>query len=143
MTTVATGLDYPTAIVIVAGAAQTETRIISLSESNLNFGKVEIGRSTSLPLIITNNGNSVLTISNITLPAGFLFSFSGPHPQSVSATLDPGAWTNFSVYFTPTNVANYEDTVTINSDATGGTVEFTVSGEGEYPRGHRRRWRLR
>jgi hypothetical protein len=117
-------------------SAKTETRIISLS-GHIDFGPLEIGMESGRLLSITNRGNSPLTISNITLPDGFsvIFPF-GSDTNSPLATLDPGAWTNVFILFSPTNVAKYGGTGTVDSDATRGAGEFTVSGEGAYPTGN-------
>lgn len=122
------------ALLWIISPPNASAQIISVTP-DLSFGKVEIGNLKLQLLIVSNTGSSTLTISNITLPDGFLFSLDGLESNSISGTVEPGAWTNFFLFFSPTNVGNYSNTVTINSDAISGTDEFTVAGQGEYPTG--------
>jgi len=97
------------------------TRILSLS-GDLAFGGVVVGGSSNRSLIISNAGNSVLTISAITCPAGFSADWSGLLPA--------GGTTNIAVSFHPSAMDLYTGELTINSDATGGTNAIAVSGHG-------------
>lgn len=120
-------------------------RILSLT-SNLDFGTVPIGHAKGLPLSLTNSGDTVLTISNITFPDGFLAGFFFP------LDIAPGTSTNIFIQFNPTMVTNYAGIATVNSDSTepafilvtyGGNFtnsqlginQFAVSGTGSYPTG--------
>jgi|SRR5579862_3770773 len=137
------GLCFGLAAVILAGAvifpsnasAQSETRIISVS-TNLDFGRIEIGDEPARGLVIANKGNSDLTISNFNLPDGFRVVPEGFGGAFTNLTVPAGGWTNVFVTFMSTNVMHYGGTATIDSDATSGKNEFTVSGEGGYPTGH-------
>jgi len=103
-----------------AGAA-APTPIIGVSGS-LAFGNVTTGAIATATLTITNSGNATLTVSSISYPAGFSGAFSG--------TIAVGASTNITVTFAPDAVQSYGGTVTVNSDAAGGTSTSTVSGAG-------------
>ena len=97
------------------------TRIISLS-GNLAFGNVTMGTTAQATLTISNTGNSPLTVSSITYPAGFSGAFSG--------IIAAGGSTNLTVTFAPTALISYGGTVTVNSDATTGTATIAASGTG-------------
>ena len=97
--------------------------IISLS-GNLVFGGVALNTSSNLTLTIGNTGNLTLTITNISYPPGFGGAFSN------TITIAPGGSTNVLVTFSPTIASNYSGTVTVNSDATGGTDTIPISGFG-------------
>lgn len=144
------GLFFGLAALILAGvgtmifppnaSGQSETRIISVN-TNLNFGKIEIDGLMNFGVTIANQGNTDLTISNINLPDGFsalipweegFISFVG---GLESIIIPAGGQTNIFVMFQPTNVMHYSGTATIDSDATSGNDEFTVSGDGTYPIG--------
>lgn len=105
-----------------SGTGIAQTRIISLS-GNLDFGDIFVSNSASLPLTISNAGNSALTFTDIQLPAGFTVDDS-------DGVLAPGIATTVTVKFSPTNAAVYGGTLTVNSDATSGTNTTNVSGTG-------------
>jgi hypothetical protein len=92
----------------------------------LNFGNVLVGSSAQLTLTITNDGNSALTISNITYPTGFSGDFS-------AGTIATGSTTNVIVTFSPTDTITYSGSVTVDSDATSGANTVTASGTGINP----------
>ena len=105
-----------------SGTGIAQTRVISLS-GNLDFGDIYVSNSTSLPLTISNSGNSELTFTDIQLPAGFTVDAS-------AGVLAPGAGTTVTVTFSPTNAAAYNGTLTVNSDATSGTNTVDLTGNG-------------
>ncbi len=90
---------------------------------NMNFGGVQVGLSRQLTLNITNGGDSPLTISNITFPAGFSGDFS-------SNTIAPGAAQNLTITFSPVVARTYSGTVRITSNSTLGAHAVLVSGDG-------------
>jgi len=97
------------------------TRIISLTGS-LAFGDVIVNKTRQLTFTIQNTGNSTLTVSSITYPAGFNGSWNG--------TIPAGGSQNVTVTFSPTAVQAYTGTVTVNSDKTAGTDTIAISGSG-------------
>jgi murein DD-endopeptidase MepM/ murein hydrolase activator NlpD len=99
------------------------TRVISLS-GNLVFGNTIIGTTPTKPMTITNNGNSNLTISSISLPNGYTSDYN-------SGVIQPGFSTTANIKFTPLNtISIYNGTVTVNSNATSGGNTMAVSGSG-------------
>ena len=61
------------------------TRVIILSQTTLAFGTVEVGSSNSLSFTISNNGNSTLTVSSISLPfASYTSSFNSGNISGLS-----------------------------------------------------------
>ena len=97
------------------------SRIIVLS-GNLAFGNVSTGATATATLTIANSGNSVLTVTSISYPAGFSGAFSG--------AIAAGGSTNVTVTFAPTALTSYGGTITVNSDATSGTSTIGASGTG-------------
>lgn len=100
------------------------TRFMSLS-GNLAFGNVTVGSSAQRTLTIANNGNSTLTVSDISYPSGFSGNWSGAIAASGSQPV--------TVTFSPTSASSYNGTVTVTSDKTGGTNINTISGTGTQP----------
>lgn len=98
------------------------TRVIAISGS-LVFGDQDIGTTATKSITITNNGNVVLTVSDITLPSGFTADWT-------SGTIAPGASHNVVVTFSPVSAISYSGTVTVVSDKTGGTNTVAASGTG-------------
>ncbi len=100
------------------------TRIISLS-GDLTFGTVNIGQQANAQFRITNSGNSTLTITGMTGPAGGVYTASW-----LSGAIAPGASQLVTVFFTPTAAQNYNGTLTVIGDQTSGTNTIPISGSG-------------
>jgi hypothetical protein len=97
------------------------TRLLSLG-GDLAFGDVAVGTTSNRMMTISNGGNSTLTISGIACPGGFSAGWSGAIPASGS--------TNVLVAFTPSAATNYSGSLTVNSDASGGSSTLSLSGTG-------------
>ncbi len=111
-----------TGTISVSGkGTEVPTRIISLS-GNLDFGDIQINSTATRTLTISNDGSSTLYVSSVICPSGFSGNWSG----NVSA----GGSRNMTVTFSPASARNYGDTITINSNKTGGTGTISVSGKG-------------
>lgn len=107
----------------IVGDSQGATRVIGIS-GDLAFGEVGVG---SIPpertMIITNTGNSTLTVSSIEYPAGFSGNWS-------SGIIPAGSLRSVIVKFSPTAVTSYGGVVTVNCDYTAGVNTTTASGTG-------------
>ncbi|MGD0904610.1 MAG: hypothetical protein ABR924_16865, partial [Terracidiphilus sp.] len=97
------------------------TTVISLS-GNLAFANEDVSTTATNTFTIINGGSTLLTVTNISVPAGFLGNFSG--------TIPVGGSTNVAVTFAPTATTTYGGLVTVNSDATSGTDIIDASGTG-------------
>ena len=120
----AQGLESPERVILVK-VEQPPTRIIRL-DSDLAFGRVQVGSSKQLPLKIYNDGNSVLTVSsiNITPLTGFSVNWNG-------GTVAAGSFQSVVVTFTPTSKQEFNAQLTLNSDKTDGVSTKPVSGTGD------------
>lgn len=98
------------------------TRILSII-GNLSFGGTVVGHTSSQTIAIANTGNSPLTVTGISYPAGFSGNWSG-------GVIGPGGSHDVLVTFAPTAVASYSGTVTIAADQTSGTTTIDASGAG-------------
>jgi hypothetical protein len=96
------------------------TRIIGVS-GDLSFGSVTTGLTATTVLTITNCGNVLLTVTDITYPAGFSGAWSG--------TLEAGNATTVTVTFAPMAAQSYSGTVTVVSDKTAGENTITASSQ--------------
>ena len=98
-----------------------EDKTIFLGGS-MAFGTVILGNSAQRTLTISNTGTNTLTVTSLTLPAGFSGAWSG--------TIAAGGSKSLSVTFSPTSVGAYGGTLSVASDATVGTNTITLSGTG-------------
>lgn len=101
------------------------TRIIKLSAS-LSFGSVTVGQTATKTLNIQNTGNSALTVSTISYPAGYSGNWS-------SGTIAAGASKDVIVNFKPTDAQSYSGNITINSNATSGINTCALIGMATSP----------
>ncbi len=104
-----------------ADVAQTLTvvsRIIQLT-GNLSFGDVIIGERKQLTFNIENEGTAPLTVSGINYPAGY----SGTSSVSGNNLV-------VTVTFAPTDDADYNGEIEVESNATSGNNKIAVTGRG-------------
>jgi hypothetical protein len=102
-------------------SGSTGTGVISLNGS-LDFGSVIGGATKELTFSISNSGSEAITVSGITLPAGFTASWS-------NGAVAPGQVQNVAVRFRPTLDQNYSGTLTVSSNA-GGSNTLNISARG-------------
>ena len=103
-------------------APTPETRVVGLSGS-LAFGNVQVGKTATATLTISNSGTGALTVNGISYPAGFNGDFS-------SGTIAAGGTKAVNVAFAPTAASSYSGTVTVDGNQTAGTNSMAVSGAG-------------
>lgn len=103
-----------------------QTAIINLTsqESNeIDFGDVVTNITATRVFSIQNSGNSDLNVTNIILPENYTIdSSSGIIPSNTSK--------QFTVTFVPTEIADYSNSITIESNATSGTESMPIKGFG-------------
>jgi surface antigen len=97
------------------------TRIISLSGA-LAFGSISVGTTTQGVLTIANTGNSQMTVTSISYPAGFSGAWSGTVPAHGSQSVP--------VTFSPSAATTYGGNLTVNADQTSGQNSYPLSGTG-------------
>lgn len=100
------------------------TRVIELS-GNLAFGSVTVGQTSNAILTVRNSGNSPLTVSGMTAPAGGVYTASW-----TKGVIQPGASQLVTVFFTPAAAQSYNGNLTVNGDQTSGTNTIAISGSG-------------
>ena len=100
---------------------------LTVLQSALDFGTVDVGSGKGLPLEISNSGNTEMIISRIEVDGdAFRVPFVTP------LTLDPGELFTLTVTFLPLTTGDQSGTLTIQSDAPGplGRMEVGLRGSG-------------
>lgn len=117
------GSSSPTA---PSGNAGTPSRIIGVS-GNLAFGDVNVGSSRDATMTISNTGNSVLTVSGLSVSGGIGSAMTATW---TSGTIAAGASQTVTLRFQPTAAGAFSGTLTINADQTSGTNTIAYSASG-------------
>lgn len=113
--------DALSGISSLAISGTSVTRILGLS-GNMAFGSVPVGSTKTGTLTISNTGNSSLTVTGITYPAGFSGAYTG--------TIAAGSSANVTVTFSPAAVQSYSGHITVATNRTSGTNTRAISGTG-------------
>jgi len=112
--------------VSLTGIGTAATATLTASTNTLTFGTVTDGQNKILPVVLTNSGNSNVTISGVTGP-GAPYTTSG---VSAGLILTPGQSATLNVTFAPTAAGSDPGTVAVASNATNSPDNITLSGTG-------------
>ena len=116
-------------LINLSGTGSAATFLLGANPTSLSFGNVNDGSNSSLTTSITNNGNSNVTISGVTV-TGAGFSASGI-PNGTQLT--PGQSATLTVKFAPTSPGAVSGaSVTITSNATDSPTTISLSGTGTH-----------
>jgi Abnormal spindle-like microcephaly-assoc'd, ASPM-SPD-2-Hydin len=107
------------------GQSGSQTSQLSPSATQVNFGSVKVGSSTSQLVTVTAAGSANVTISKVSV-SGSGFSASG----GTSAILAPNQSVTISVNFQPGALGNATGTLLIASDASNSALQVALSGNG-------------
>jgi photosystem II stability/assembly factor-like uncharacterized protein len=111
-------------------AVENTGAVIGVSQSNLDFGRVEAGfPADTIEVTVGNYGSQdTLTVSSISVTGQYFPLVSLPQ---LPASIAPGETIVFSVTFNPVAHGIFADTVSIESNATNGTLSTVeLSGKG-------------
>src|SRR5467141_626755 len=105
------------------------TYLLSASPTSLSFGNVNTGARSSLPVTLTNSGNSDVTISNVSS------SGAGFNPSGVSAgtVLAPAKTATLNVMFAPAATGSVTGNASVASNATNSPTVISLAGTGVQP----------
>ena len=126
--TVTSDGSNPTLTIPVSGTGVTPGSL-SANPTNIAFGNVKIGNTSTVSETVTNNGGANVTISAAAV-TGSGYSITG---LTVPVTLTPNQSATFSVKFTPTVAGAANGNVAISSDAPGSPLNIPLSGTGVTP----------
>ena len=122
----------PTLKVALSGTGTGQTRLLSANPASVGFGTVTVKSTANHTIVLTNNGNASLSISNVSV-TGAGFSESG---LGVPLSLAAGQSTSFSAYFDPAAAGALSGTVSITSNATNSPTTIALAGTGTTPATH-------
>ena len=114
---------------VVGTAAPTHTYLLYPSTTSIVFGNILVGASSSQTLLLSNTGNSSVSISGVYL-TGSSFSVSG---FSGPVTLAAGQNLSLVVSCVPTYVGTYTGSINVTSNATNSPTTIALSGTGVQP----------
>ena len=117
------------ATVTLSGTGVVVTLQLSANPTSLSFGTVNVGTSSSQNVILTNVGNSSVTISQVSI-SGAGFSASG---LTLPLTLAASQTATLSVTFAPTAAGSVTGSVSVVSNATNSPLTLALSGTGFVP----------
>jgi Abnormal spindle-like microcephaly-assoc'd, ASPM-SPD-2-Hydin len=106
------------------------TTPVTFNPTSLSFPNQTINTTSSpMPIVLTNNQNNNLTISNIATSAEFALSSQncGSLPGAIVL---PGGNCTIQITFTPTATGLQNGTLTVSDDAPGGQQTAALSGTG-------------
>lgn len=102
------------------------TRVIGVSCTSTAFVNVPNNSTVSKTVVISNTGNSDLTVTSITLSQ----STSGIFTCSYSGVISPGQSVNVAINFTPQKInVNYSCSIIVQSNGTSGTNSLQFTGK--------------
>jgi len=95
--------------------------------TKLRFGAIVVGQTETLPVTLTNNGQTSVTISNVTV-GNSAFTTSS---LSLPLVLLAGQSVDLSVSFTPTAMGWMGGAIKFSSNASNATLQLEVGGTGQ------------
>ena len=99
---------------------------VTLSNTNLNFGNVQVGvQSPAIVVTVTNNQTVALNITGVSTGGG-VFTQTNTCQQAVA----PGGTCTISVYFTPTQTGTATGTLTVTDNASNSPQTASLTGIG-------------
>ncbi len=112
----------------LSGTGIAATFILGIAPTSLTFGNVATGTSSAAQnVVITNNGNSNVIISQITLTGAGYTMTGGAAP----VTLTPTQGITLSVQFGPTTAGLVNGNISIVSNAGGSPAPVSLTGTGQ------------
>jgi hypothetical protein len=112
--------------IALSGTGLAASAFLTMSTTSLKFGSVAIGKSSELSVVLTNSGNSNVTVAKVTV-AGAQYSVNG---VSAGLILAPGQSATLTETFAPTATGNLPGSVTVASNASNSPSTIAVTGDG-------------
>ena len=130
----ATDTGSPVSVSLSGKGTNTSSPALTLSDSSLNFGDVQMGSTGVQQLTLTSSGTAPVTISSAAIAGQNFQVTSVQYPAGTTgwpATLNPGQQVVLSITFSPDAAAPFNGNLALTSDASGGTANVPLSGTGD------------
>ena len=124
--TIASNATNKSLTMTVSGTGVSATRAVTATPASLSFGNEIVGNSNTLPVTLTNTGNSSVTLSGITISGAGITTSGGVSGTTVA----PGQNTTVNVTFAPKTAGSVSGSVKVASNATNSPATLAVSGTG-------------
>jgi len=111
---------------MVPVGASAATSQLACTPTNLRFGAIVVGQTETLLVTVTNNGQTSVTVSRITVDNSAFTTSS----LSLPLVLLAGQSIDLNVSFTPTAMGWTGDTIKFSSNASNATLYLEVGGTG-------------
>lgn len=111
-------------VVPFSGTGVAATYLLGANPTTLGFGNITLNSNSSLPVTLTNNGNSNVTISGVAV-TGSGFTTSG---VTSGLKLQPTQTATLNVAFTPTASGAAVGSVTVTSNASNSPTTISLTG---------------
>ena len=109
---------------VSASLPQPNSGDLGVSTTNVAFGGVPVGSSSTQTVILTNLGNSSVTLSQVNV-SGVSFSASG---ITTPLTLSAGQSTALTIVLAPVSAGSVTGSITVVSDAMNSPATIALSG---------------
>jgi hypothetical protein len=137
----AAALASPSAVAVdqlgniyVGDTGNNVVRKVAQTATSLSFAATNPGQTTAPQLVtVTNIGNQALTLTGLSVPAGFIQKSSGGVDCTSTSTLVAGGQCLLSLAFSPTGSGPFTGSVTLTDNALGKTAStqsIAVTGTG-------------
>ncbi|MBC9798065.1 hypothetical protein [Sinomicrobium weinanense] len=107
-------------------ASSAEIRVETADDSQFDFGKVVTRIDKVKEVIVYNDSDTDLSVSDITLPNGYSGDWT-------SGTIKKGASKTLKITFLPTEEIQYSGKITFSSNASNASYSIPVTGTGISP----------
>jgi len=118
----------------IADTNDNRIAFVTGATTTLAFGALNPGvQSAPQVATVTNFGNQTLTLTALTVPAGYIQGVSGGIDCTSAITLAPGASCLISITFAPTASGSYNANIVLTDNAlnsTGATQKISLTGTG-------------
>ena len=130
----ATDTGSPVNVSLSGKGTNNTSPALTLSDSSLNFGDVQMGSAAVEQLTLTSSGTAPVTISSAAIAGQNFQITSVQYPSGTTgwpATLNPGQQVVLSITFSPDAAASFNGNLALTSDASGGAANVPLSGTGD------------